>query len=458
MDCAEIRVNRKPLRNDGILAQPRSLRNRVYSLAEHFLSTVVEKCLRALVVASHPVPYAIPVFRGLAADPRLDFHVAYCSLRGAEPEHDPEFAATLQWDVPLLDGYSWSHVPNKGSGAESFWGSRNPGLWSLIRRGKFDAVSVHLSYVRSSFWISYLAARRSGAAFLFGCDQGSLVSRDGRPWKERAKRIVWPRLFALADQVCVSSSSARELIRSLAIPEEHISLTPLVADNAWWSAKAAAVNRDAERASWGATGDEAVVLFCAKLQPWKRPQDLLRAFAKAAVPASVLVYAGDGPLRPQLEEEAVALGVASRVRFLGFVNQSQLPAVYAAADLMVLPSEYEPFAVVVNEAMCCGCPVVASDQVGAARDLVAPVKREFLYAARDVEALTILLKNALADRASLAALRQACVAHMRTWSPERNVAATYEAIATAVSHKQRGSRRALPESPGTPTASQKVHE
>lgn len=420
-----------------------------------------ERRLRVLTVASHPVPYAIPVFRGLAAHPDLDFHVAYCSLRGAEPGHDPEFAATVQWDVPLLEGYSWSRIPNKGSGAESFFGLRNPGLWKVIRDGKFDVVLLHLSYMRASFWIAFLAARSSGTAFMFGCDQGSLAARDGRTWKASFKRIVWPWLFGLADQVCVSSSAARDLIRSLRIPEERISLTPLVADNDWWMAKASQIGREVARKSWGAVENDVVVLFCAKLQPWKRPFDLLRAFVRASVADSVLVFAGDGPLRPELEAEAAALGVSSRVRFLGFVNQSQLPAVYASADLMVLPSEYEPFAVVVNEAMCCGCPVAASDHVGAARDLVAPVRPEFVYPAGNVEALATLLKDALGDRVRLRALRTAAVAHIRTWSPERNVEATVESFRVAASRRSGRSKQRVTEASAMSTsqaASQKLHE
>jgi hypothetical protein len=58
-------------------------------------------------------------------------------------------------------------------------------------------------------------------------------------------------------------------------------------------------------------------------------------------PGTVPVFAGDGPLRQTLYQRALDLGIADRVRFLGFVNQSALPAVYKAADLMVLPSEYE---------------------------------------------------------------------------------------------------------------------
>ena len=387
---------------------------------------------RVLAIGTHPVQYMTQLLRRMAAHPSLDLQVAYCSMRGAESGHDPEFGAAIKWDVPLLDGYAWSHVPNRGSGKESFFGLFNPGLWKLIRSGNFDAVLCFTSYVRATFWVSYFASRSCRAAFLFGCDQGSLEPRDGRQWKRTLKKIAWPILYGLADQVVVSSTRARQLIHSLGIPDERITLTPLVVDNDWWEARTAEVNRQAVRQSWGATEEHAVILFCAKFQAWKRPFDLLHAFAQANIPQSLLVFAGEGPLRPQLEEAVGKLGLASRVRFLGFVNQSQLPAVYASADLMVLPSEFEPFGVVVSEAMCCGCPVAASDCVGAAPDLIVPVAPQFIFSPGDVGALAGILSDAFADRARLRALSQAVRAHLRTWSPDRNVAATVDAIRMAV--------------------------
>jgi glycosyltransferase involved in cell wall biosynthesis len=416
---------------------------------------------RVLAVATHPVQYMAPIFRRMASHPGFDLHVAYCSMRGAEAAHDPEFGATVQWDVPLLEGYSWSHVPNRGSGAESFFGLRNPGLAKLIRDSKYDAVLCFVGYVRATFWIAQRAAKASGAAFLFGTDTITLAPRDGRAWKAKVKKILWPRLFRLADQVIVPSSGARDLILSLGLPAERVTLTPYTGDNAWWMKQSATADRFEIRDSWRASASDAVILFCAKLQPWKRPADLLEAFAQANLSNALLVIAGEGPLRAQLESQAASLGIAARARFLGFVNQSQLPAVYTSADLMVLPSEYEPFAVVVNEAMCCGCPVAASDQVGAAFDLVAPVNREFVYHSGDVAALAALLKNALADRARLASLRAGAVAHMHTWSPERNIAATFEAINTAVSRKRHPAEGAQPgpsPSHSSTVASQKITE
>jgi len=148
-----------------------------------------ERRLRVLAIASHAVQYASPQFRLLARHEQIDFHVAYCSLRGAEAGHDREFGTTVQWDVPLLDGYEWTHVSNKGSGLESFFGLFNPGLWKLIRGGKYDAILCYTGYRCASFWIAYVAAKIAGTRFLFGTDATTLAARDERGWKKIPEEI-----------------------------------------------------------------------------------------------------------------------------------------------------------------------------------------------------------------------------------------------------------------------------
>jgi glycosyltransferase involved in cell wall biosynthesis len=398
-----------------------------------------ERRFRVLAVCGHPVQYHAPILRRMASRADLDLHVVYCTMSGAEAAHDPEFGATVKWDVSLLDGYKWTHVPNKGSGRDSFLGLRNPGLWKLIRGGQFNAILCYVGYVRSTFWISLFAAKLSRTAFLFGTDSTTLTSRDGHGWKRVVKRILWPFLFRLADQVMVPSSGGRELMRQLGLPDSRVTLTPYVVDNDWWLSESAGVNRDAVRAVWGAAPADTVILFCAKLQPWKRPFDVLHAFVEARLENAILVFAGEGALRTELEAEVAARGVSSRVRILGFINQSQLPAVYKSADIMVLPSEYEPFAVVVNEAMCCGCVVITSDRVGAANDLVVPGHTGFVYPCGDTAALAGILKEVIANPARLESLRQAALARMESWSPVQNIAATIEAMQLAVARIKRTS-------------------
>lgn len=407
----------------------------------HAGTAVSDRRYRVLAIASHPVQYGAPLFRLLARHPQLDFQVAYCSLRGAQAGHDPEFGRNVKWDIPLLDGYAWTHVPNSGSDSASFFGLNNPGLWRLIRRGRFDAVLSYTGYVRATFWISYFAAKFSRSAFLFGTDSISLASRDGRTWKRVFKRIFWPWLFRLADQAIAPSSPTRDLLLSLGMPADRVMLIPYVVDNDWWIERSAGVDRAAVRAAWGAAPHDVVLLFCAKLQSWKRPFDVLRAFAKCNLPQTRLVYAGDGPLHAQLLIEASALGIESRVRFLGFANQTQLPAIYTSADVMVLPSEYEPFGVVVNEAMCCGCPVIVSDRVGAGRDLIAPVCPHFIFPCGDVNALSEILARVVSSSAELREAGRRATARVRTWSPNENIEATVEAIVRATARVQSSFRK-----------------
>ena len=392
----------------------------------------LETRYRVLAICTHPVQYAAPLFRCMAQHPKLDLLVAYCTLRGAEPGHDPEFGATVKWDVPLLDGYPWVQVPNKGSGDESFLGLYNPGLWTLIRDGNYGAILCFTGYLRASFWIAWVRARLSRAAFIFGTDATTLNSMDGRKWKRPVKRLFWPFLYRLASQVIAPSTGTNELMRFLGIPPERISLAPYSVGNDWWLERSAKADRKAVRESWGIPPEAPVVLYCAKLQPWKRPQDLLRAFAKAGLPDAYLVIAGEGPLRPEMERQAAELGISQRSRFLGFVNQSQLPSVYTAADVLVLPSSYEAFGVVVNEASLCGCAVVSSDRVGAARDLIIPVDPSLVYPCGDVAALATLLRKLVSDRGRLRDLGEAARKRMASWSPNETTAGMVDAVELAV--------------------------
>jgi glycosyltransferase involved in cell wall biosynthesis len=173
------------------------------------------------------------------------------------------------------------------------------------------------------------------------------------------------------------------------------------------------------------------VLFCAKLQPWKRPLDVLEAFAKANVDDAYLVYAGDGPLRKTVEARAAELGVMERTRMLGFVNQTQLPAVYASSDLLVLPSEYDAFGLVVNEAMLCGCPVAVTQYVGAKFDLVRDGENGFVFPCADVGALARIFQSYFLDQDSRARMGGVARRTMETWSPREFVESIVQAAELA---------------------------
>jgi glycosyltransferase involved in cell wall biosynthesis len=380
---------------------------------------------RILVIAAKPMPYMTPVYRLLAQQPQLEILVAYCHMQGAQLGLDEEFGVEVEWDIPLLTGYPWVEVKNLSPqpGLNRFWGLVNWDLWKLVSSHKFDCIVIYTGYVYASFWIVAVAAKLFKKGFIFSTDMSSIAPRDRASWKARLKPWILPQLYGLGDRIIVSNSLGKQVLQRLGLPEDRVLLTPSCVDNEGWRDRASQVNPQAVRAAWNLPSNAPIVLFCAKFQPWKRPLDLLRAFAQAGVADAYLLLAGDGPQREELETEAQTLQISDRVKFLGFLNQSQLPSAYCIADLFVLPSEYEPFGMVVGEAMLCGCAVAVSDRVGARVDLVIPGKTGFIYPCGEIEALAAILREWLPQREHLKQIGQSARSRMDTWSPRENVAA-----------------------------------
>jgi glycosyltransferase involved in cell wall biosynthesis len=385
---------------------------------------------RLLLIATHPVQYASPVFREMAANPRLDIEVAYCSMQGAEGGVDKDFGVEVKWDIPLLDGYEWIKVRNRAlrPSLGQFFGLVNTGLWRMIRKGNYDAVVMYTGYRYASFWIALTAAKWSGTKIIYGTDATGIQIRDGSKLKRWIKPRVLSFIFRRADSTFGASVAGKEFLKSLGIPHERIGVVPLVVDNDWWLARSKAVDRASVRGNWDVPADAPVVLFCAKLQPWKCPMDLVRAFAASDVPGAHLVFAGDGPLASALAQEADHLKISDRVSFLGLQNQSQLPLAYAAADLFVLPSKYDPCPAVVCEAMLCGLPVVISDEILGRREQIDEGETGYIFPCGNVDALAQILSQTLADRARLSAMGQAARRKMESLSPRTNVKAFLELL------------------------------
>jgi glycosyltransferase involved in cell wall biosynthesis len=368
----------------------------------------------------------VPLYRLYAIDRRLDLTVAYCMLHGVRPSLDRDFGVKVKWDVPLLDGYKWILSRNWSIRPEPMrvMGLVNPGLWRIVRRGHFD-VAVICGYMGISYWIAALAARMSGSAVVLATDANSLESAKGHSWKSRIKSFVVPRLFNWFDAVLVPSTAAASFAREVGTEARDVFMAPYVVDNDYFREGAKRSDRNETRRRWSVPDGAFVALFCGKLVPWKRPQDVLLA-AKQIKDVHV-VYAGDGPLRGELQRLARTQGVEDRVHFLGFVNQSSLPAVYRAADVLVLPSAFEPFGLVVNEAFACGTPAIVSAACGSAGDLVRDGTTGFVVEVGKAEDIADRLHRLVADPLLRAAMSERAQERVGEWGPAENARAFAEA-------------------------------
>lgn len=389
------------------------------------------RAIKIAYVTSHPIQYQAPLFRRLAATPGVDLKVFFASQIGLETYVDPGFAREVKWDVPLIDGYAHEFVPNvsRKPGVTTFFGLLNPAMPRRVLAWKPDAVIVH-GYAHATENLTMAACRAAGVPVLIRGESNLLPHR---PRFTRLAKVVGAAALTrvLSGAVAIGTLS-REYFRHYGIPEERIFIAPYSVDNDFFFARADAAEARATawKAELGIAPDATVVGFAAKLSAVKDCRTLIDAFGRAAVPKSALAIVGDGPLRKELEAQAAGYPDAC-IKFAGFVNQTEMPAAYALADLFALPSAFEPWGLAINEAMCLGRAVVVSDAVGCAPDLVSR-DNGVVFPAGDATSLAALLRALLPERAKLQAMGAAGRARIERWGiPE--TAAGIEHAARVVS-------------------------
>mgnify|MGYP003601631490 CR=1 FL=1 len=364
---------------------------------------------RLFAVETHPIQYKAPLFRKLAADPRIDLTVFYALIPDAA-QQGAGFGVPFAWDVPLLEGYRHEVLENRATrpSVTVFSGCDTPGLFGRLRRDKPDAVLVN-GWGTKTCLQALWACRRLGIPCLVRGEANRLRSRAA--WKHALHRMLLRQYGAFL----AIGSANRDFYRFHHCPEARIFWAPYAVDNGFFAAQAAArAGRRAElRAAFGIPPAAVVFLFAGKLEEKKRPLDLLDAVSR--LPADLrakahVLVAGDGPLRAACERMALERDL--RVSFAGFLNQSRLPDAYAAADVLVLPSDAgETWGLVVNEAMASGRPAVVSRAAGCCADLILEDQTGHSFALHDVPGLADILAGylrapGLAARQGLAAAEQ----------------------------------------------------
>jgi len=392
------------------------------------------KSIRLAYLVSHPIQYQSPLLRLIAGEPGISLKVFFRSPMGLKPYADAGFGRTIAWDTPLLEGFEHEFLPalDNPMRVSRYLRPLNYGLARRLRQGGFDALWVH-GYARVFNAVAMAVGKRQGLKVLLR-DEATPISMPRGPLKQLAKRGFFAGLGKLVDGVLAIGSLNRRYYLEQGFDPARIFAMPYAVDNARFQAGArqAEANRANLLATLGISPDCPRIVFSGKLTAIKAPEILLEAFARLSEPKPSLCYVGDGPLRAMLEERARALGVAERVCFAGFRNQRELPAFYDLCDVFVLPSRREPWGLVINEAMNAGRAIVASDQVGAAPDLVRPGVNGAIVPAGDEAALAAALADIVADPQRCRAMGEASRRLIAGWGFEQDVAGLKQALAAVL--------------------------
>jgi glycosyltransferase involved in cell wall biosynthesis len=365
------------------------------------------------IVALAPIQYHIPLFRLLAERGVVNLDVLFLSDRGLARMQDPEFGLSVAWDIDLLSGYEHEFLDRTDR-------DRN-----LVRRiGRLAHwVPAHDAVVVNGYnnpWMVQTMGICRARAVPYLLRASSHPQGLSPGWRRHLRP-------ALTRVVVAGSSGALSMghLNDEFYRNTHarlVTFAPNSVDDARF-ADASPVDRASLLAKWGLSNDRPVVLFCGKLVPRKRPLDLVNA-VKLLGREVTTIFAGDGSLSSTVRDSlSPEYGVVT-----GFINQSELPMYYQAADILVLPSSSETWGLVVNEAMAAGTLPVVSDMVGCAPDLVEGLGE--VYPCGQVAGLAAALDRAL-ERLADPGLRDRVRRHASRYSLERT-AAGYEEAALAV--------------------------
>jgi glycosyltransferase involved in cell wall biosynthesis len=384
--------------------------------------------IRVGYIAGEPNPYRVPHLERIAESDEIDLTVVYAAPTVQRREWTLEFSRepvflsgprlpltrVLHHDYPLT-----------------------PEIWGLLRRERFDVLVIG-GWSLMAPQLAIVWARATGVPYLIISENHE---REPRPaWVRAVKSLVLRHVIPQASGLLVTGTLARDHALHYGARTDRITVFPNTVDIEAY--RVAADRLRPERADirrrLGIDEEAVAIAQVGRLIPQKAPDDLLEAVARAGAVAERrlhLLFVGDGEMRASLERRAAQLGVD--VTFTGFVQGDALLECYAAADVFALVSRREPWGVVVNEAAAFGLPLVLTEAVGAAADLLRDGENGTLVRSGDVEGEARALAALADDPERRVRYGRRSLELVEPWGYERSVETFVEAVRVAASDRRR---------------------
>ena len=361
-------------------------------------------------VLPEPAPYRTALLDRAAERPELELTAIYA---GSSVQRRA-WATDTRHHAIVLDGW------------------RIPGAYRVLRHDypvSFDVLGAledaDPEVVVVSGWSTFASqaavvwCRRNQVPYVLLVESNEQDARAG--WRRAVKGAVVPTTVRNAAEVFVVGTLARDSMLERGVEPGRIALFADTIDPAWFGAEADRLRarREELRAEAGLADGDVAVLSVARLAPEKGHDTLIAAAALLADPRVVVLLAGSGPERERLEALASELG--ARLVVLPELPWERVVERYAIADVFALLSRHEPWGVAVNEAAACGLPLLLSDRVGAAYDLLEDGRNGALVPPDDPHAAADALEELVADPERRLAAGEASRELMRGWGYEPSI-------------------------------------
>lgn len=306
--------------------------------------------MNVLAIYIEPAPYVVDLIRVLRKEyPNLQMRVLFIGANVSQ-------SWNAQLDREIFELLSSNRIRS---------------IFQIIKEvvaGRFDW--LHLAgWGHLLLMLALVVGRLSGRRISVESDTQAPLTE---PRHKRAiKAALYPTLFRAACLFFPGGRPQARYLRNFSVPEHHIRISQMTVDvtGILETVQHNQSGNTDRRLGLGMPHNAVVFIFVGRLESFKGIETLLMAFDSICDEGlSYLLIVGDGSLRGEVEQAQESNG---RIRYLGWQDTNGVRGAMASADVAVVPSSFEPWGLVVNEAMAAGLPVIASDRVGAVEDLVS---------------------------------------------------------------------------------------
>jgi glycosyltransferase involved in cell wall biosynthesis len=270
------------------------------------------------------------------------------------------------------------------------------GLIKELFQGQYDIVVASLGGIEMFFCFMAAKLRQKPIIFWSGTWNGK-----GRSSERTLVSYFTKFIVQSSDAIVVPGTKHKEYVISLGASPDKVFIMPYASNIIIQGKDYENKERLKEKLN---IGNKKVILYVGRLVKQKGVDYLIEAFSKLRKEMDdiVLLIVGAGESRTELELQSKNLGIEGNVYFKGFVSNAKLPPYYLLCDICVMPSitygQADVWLRAVNDAMCAGKPVIATDAVGAAFDMIRGGLNGFMVPERDADALYNALKKILSEQ------------------------------------------------------------
>lgn len=386
------------------------------------------------IITSHPIQYNAPWFRILAERKKLVILVFYTwGQLKEDAKFDPGFGKKVEWDLPLLEGYDFTFVNNSSSdpGTHHFKGIVNPTLNEEIKVWNPDAILVFGWNFQSH--LKCLRYFHKKIPVFFRGDSTLLDEKVGI--KKELRRFFLKWVYSHIDFALYVGANNKKYFLKHGMAAAQLIYAPHAIDNKRFAEPNDLYQREANliRRNSGIQPQDLVILFAGKFEEKKNPLFLIQLLKSINDMRLKILYVGSGDLLESIKSAAV---LDNRIVLIGFQNQQQMPAIYRAADLFILPSKGpgETWGLALNEAMASGKAVLATFNVGGAIDLIEDGVNGFIIDLKNDNHLQSLIKQSLINKEVLLEMGRRSCLKIQSFSFNHIVIAIEDAIMNNSSH------------------------